>query len=189
MPTSIPTTEPLALRAGDSATWRISLCDYPAGAGWVLSYALLSASAPKITFAAAADGDDHLVTLTAATTATWAAARYSMMATVSDGTDRATVRLADIVVLPDLTAAANYDGRSHARKMLEAIEAAIEARATNEQLDLIELTINISGASSHTSKRDRAALLEYRSKYRAEVAREDAASGNRPGRGRVLLRF
>ena len=184
MPTSIPTTEPLALRAGDSATWRISLCDYPAGAGWVLSYALLSASAPKITFAAAADGDDHLVTLTAATTATWAAARYSMMATVSDGTDRATVRLADIVVLPDLTAAANYDGRSHARKMLEAIEAALESRATAEQLDLIELSIY-----NRTSKRGQGVLLEYRSKYRAEVAREDAASGNRPGRGRVLLRF
>lgn len=184
MPTSIPTTEPLALRAGDSATWRISLGDYPAGAGWVLSYALLSASAPKITFAAAADGDDHLVTLAAATTATWAAARYSMMATVSDGTDRTTVRLADIVVLPDLTAAANYDGRSHARKMLEAIEAALESRATAEQLDLIELSIY-----NRTSKRGQGVLLEYRSKYRAEVAREDAASGNRPGRGRVLLRF
>ena len=172
------------MRAGDSATWRISLCDYPAGAGWVLSYALLSASAPKITFAAAADGDDHLVTLTSATTATWAAARYSMMATVSDGTDRATVRAADIVVLPDLTVAPNYDGRSHARKMLEAIEAALESRATAEQLDLIELSIY-----NRTSKRGQGVLLEYRSKYRAEVAREDAASGNRPGRGRVLLRF
>ncbi|HQU89420.1 MAG TPA: hypothetical protein PK620_11945 [Denitromonas sp.] len=183
MPTEIPTTEPLTLRAGDSATWRKSLGDYPAGAGWVLSYTLISAAA-KHSFNAAADGDDHLVTLAAATTAAWPAGRYTLIAQATLAPDRYTLSTTDLHVLEDLAAAASFDGRSHARRMLDAIEAALEKRATAEQLDLIELSI-----FSRTSKRGDGALLEARSKYLIEVRREEAAAGNKPGRGRVYMRF
>ena len=67
-----PTTEPATLIAGDTARWIKSLPEYLASAGWALTYTLINAT-NKITFSAAASGDDHLVNVAAATTGSWAA--------------------------------------------------------------------------------------------------------------------
>ena len=75
----IPTTEPAAVNAGDTVRWRRALADYPASAGWALTYTLLNA-AGKITITASAQGDDHLVSVPAATSAGWAAGDYAWRA-------------------------------------------------------------------------------------------------------------
>ena len=62
------TTEPARVTAGDTIAWTKTLSDYPASAGWVLAYTLINAGA-KITITAAASGDDHAVTVLAATSA------------------------------------------------------------------------------------------------------------------------
>ena len=182
MPTPTPTTEPLTLRAGDSVRWTRTLADYPAGDGWALSYVLLSASA-RIEIASVAAGNDHAVTLVAATTAAYAAGAYTWAAVVAKGADRYTVGTGRIEILPDLAAetTAAHDGRSHARKVLEAIEAWIESadpsvarrKIADRELQYIPIT----------------ELLALRDRYRREVAREDAAAGVRPNRGRIYLRF
>ncbi len=180
----IPTAEPTAHRAGDTLAWRRSIVEYPATEGWVLAYALLSASAPKITLTADADGADHLISVSAATTATWPAGPRTWSARVTKGAEAYTLGIGTIEILPDIAVAASFDGRSHARKMLDAIEAALLNAATSAQLDVIEAEFN-----ARRIKYDRAGLIKLRNLYRIEVAREPLAAGAGAGRGRIMLRM
>lgn len=186
MPYSIPDTEPTALIAGDTATWSKSLADFPASAGWALTYTLINA-AGKISIAASASGDDHLVEVAPATTADWVAGRYQWLAHVTLGAARHTVGSGTMEVKPNLAAATTYDARSHARKMLEAIEAALEARATSAHLDVI--TSSYPGMSI---TRDKDKLIRLRDLYRREVrAEEDAErlAQGLPSRNKILVRI
>lgn len=169
MAAPVPTVEPIQARAGDTWTWARTLPDYPAPA-WVLTYTLFSAAA-VFTIAAAASGSDHLVYEAPDDTKDLIAGRYDWVAHVSDGTDRYQVGAGALTVLPDLSAAATYDGRSHARKMLDAINATLEGRATSSELDLVR-----------TATGDRAAewapetLIKLRQQYAAAVAAEEQAA-------------
>lgn len=183
MTVPILSAEPTRFRAGDSVSWRRSWSDYPASAGWSLAYTLISSTA-KRTITGAADGDAHLVTLTAADTDDWPAGRYTLIGHVSKAPDRVEVLSLPVEVLPDLAAATTYDTRTHARRMLEALEAALEGRATRGQLDVIEVAIY-----SRTTRRDKGVLIEARARYLTEVRREDAAAGVATGAGRVLVRY
>jgi hypothetical protein len=179
----IPTLEPSSVNAGDTWRWTRSLADYPASAGWALSYTLINASA-KITISASASGDDHAVTVAAATTAGYAAGTYDWRARVSKDGEVYTVGEGRITVR-NAFAASTFDARSHARKTLDAIEAVIEGRASSA---VAEYTI--AGRSlKHIPVAD---LLALRDKYRAEVLREDAAAAvaaGLPDRRRVFVRF
>lgn len=178
----IRTTEPTSLAAGDTAKWKRSLADYPASAGWTLTYTLVSATA-RITFAAQADGDDHLVAVPAVTTAGWAAATYTWRAQASKAGEVYTVGSGTITIEPAFTAAT--DARTHARRVLDAIEAVIEGRATSDveeyqiagrQLRYIPIT----------------ELLALRDKYADSVKREEAAARSANGLSdgrRVYVRF
>jgi hypothetical protein len=72
--------------------------------------------------------------------------------------------------------AANLDDRSHARKVLDAIEAVIENRAT---LDQQEYTIG----SRHLKRMTVAELIEFRDKYRGESRRRRMLERMRNGQG------
>lgn len=166
MPT-VPTTEPNNLRVGDLWTWLKSLADYPANAGWTLAYTLINGSS-KITINASASGADHLISVAAATTAGYAAGSYSWMARVTKATEIYTIDSGTIEVLPNLAAATTYDGRSHAQTMVEAIEAAIEGRAS-----ALQLKMQINGRSIEYM--GAADLIKWLSFYRAELAKEGRA--------------
>ncbi len=171
---TVPTIEPTSFRAGDFLTWSQSLSDYPANAGWSLAYTLINA-AQKLTLTASASGADHLISVAAATTASYAAGTYSWMARVTKGTEIYTIASGSMVILPNLAALTTYDGRSHAKTMLEAIEAAFEGRASSTQL---EMELNGRRIRSYSLKE----LIEWRSFYAAEVAKEaDAESFARTG--------
>lgn len=177
-----PTTEPGSIVAGDTAKWLRSLDEYPASQSWVLSYTLVSA-AQRYTFTATASGDDHLVNVAATTTQSWAAGTYSWVARVSKAGEVFTVGSGTIAVRPSFGAA--VDARSHARKVLEAIEAVLEGRATSEVAQY-----EIAGRSLRYI--EPAELLKLRDRYRAEVAREDAAqqvAAGLPDSRRVFVRF
>ncbi len=123
----IPDNEPLSARAGDTWKWTRTLADYPAPT-WVLKYRFKNATG-YFEITAAASGTDHAVTVTAATTAAYVPGTYTWMAWVEPGAEKYTVDTGTLVVDPDYRAStAAYDGRSHARKMLDAIEAWLEAR-------------------------------------------------------------
>ena len=78
MTADIATTEPTQIRAGDSITWLKTLNDYPATDSWVLHYRLIN-SAGKFDVTATASGSDHLVSISAATSATYTAGKYTLV--------------------------------------------------------------------------------------------------------------
>lgn len=179
-----PTREPLKLEIGDSWAWRREdlAADYPA-TSWTLSYEIVSAAA-AISITAAADGDQFAISVAAATTAAYTAGRYRMAGYVTAGANRWRVYLGALELMPNL-AAGVADIRSHARKVLDAIEAVIEGRAAKDQQGY-----TIAGRRlDRTPIED---LLKLRGQYMAEAARETAAERLAAGLAdprRVLVRF
>lgn len=168
MAADIPTTEPAALRAGDTWKWTKTLADYPASV-WTLTYRFKNA-AGGFEFAASASGDDYSVTVSAATTAGFAAGTYHWQAQVVTGSEKYTVDTGVLVVDPNLfagTATAAFDARSHVRKMLAAIEAWLEAK------DPAVAEYEIAGRRMKYVPI--AELVKLRNRYTAAVAAEDAA--------------
>lgn len=183
MTAAIATTEPAKITAGDRIEWQKTLADYPAGT-WTLKYYFRNADG-KIDITAGASGTDHLVDVAAATSKGWEAGKYDGQGIVSSGTDRFTVWTGRIEVLPNFELAGSYDGRSHARKTLEAIEAVIENRAT---LDQQEYTIGNRNLK-RTPLEDLIKLREtYRGLVRAEEQGQAAANGQGSG-GRIVMRL
>lgn len=179
---SIPTTEPARIVAGDTAKWAKSLADYPAGDGWTLSYSLVTAT-NRYTFSASADGDDHLVTVAAATTAVWVPDPYAWRAQVALSGEVYTVGEGIVTVAAAFGAA--VDARSLARRQLDAVEAMLEGRASSSVAEY-----SIAGrALKYIPVTD---LMVLRDRLRMDVAREDAATASAAGlpvRGRVFVRF
>ena len=157
----IATNEPFKFVSGDRLQWKRSFSDYPAST-WTLAYTLLHATLAKITITASADGDDHSVDESAATTAAWAAGTYNWKAFVTNVAIRHQVDEGQIIIEPDYASLTNYDARVHAEKVLAAIEAVIEGRATKDQE-----SYTIEGRTlQRTPIPD---LIVLRDKYKAEV--------------------
>ncbi len=185
MTAQVPTREPDRLSAATTWTWRRDdLGIYPAPT-WTLRYQFTNAAA-NFTFDAAADGSAFLVTRPVAETTTRAAGTYSWAARVTDGTSTYEVGRGTLVVLPSLSSG---DARSHARKVLDAIEAVIEGRASRSDLSY---TVSVGGSMRMLTTLKPDELASFRNQYRAEVRaeeeRERIAQG-RPGRRRILTRF
>lgn len=185
----IPTSEPSVLTQGDTVQWLKSLPDYPASAGWSLSYVLVS-SAAKITIGSSAQGDDHLVGETAANSAAWAPGAYEWQARVSKGSGASlqafTVGRGRIEIQRGLAAlSGGLDTRTNARKALDAIEAYL-ADANNLKASSYEI------AGRNLARYPISELLKLKSHFQAEVRREEAAeraAAGLPSRGRIYVRF
>jgi hypothetical protein len=165
--TDIPTNEPLSARAGDTWKWTRSLDDYPATL-WTLKYRFKHPTAAGFEITATASGADHSVTVTAATSAALAAGLYTWIGWVQDiatGLEKYTVDTGSLTIDPDYrtgtSAAPVLDDRSHARKMLEAIEAWLESR------DLAVAEYEIAGRRMKYIPI--AELIKMRSRYQLEV--------------------
>jgi len=174
------TAIPCEVRAGDTLRWNRSLPDFPASDGWSLAYTLVGrAGAHNVT--ASADGADFAIEVPAATTAGWSADSYALTEYVSKGAERYTIGTTRIRVLPDLAAAAGpVDTRSHARKVLDSINAWLESRSI------------VAGEVQHGERRIKnysmVELLALRDRLAAIVAREEAADAGRLPRA-VLVRL
>ncbi len=168
---SIPTCEPSAIVAGDSATWQRALSDYPADQGWVLHYRLLSNGKTPITIDGSASGPDHLISLTSTQTEAFGAADYNWTAYVTNGSDRRTVGTGLLTIKPDpTTQTQTYDPRSANQQILAQIKVALAAEASNP---LTEYRIG-----DKTFKRDPGLvnrLLEMEAIYQRRVDIEQGA--------------
>jgi len=186
MPDDIPNFEPDLIVAGDTATWRRHFDKYPASDGWVISYALVQQrTGLQILITGTADGLDHLVNVPAATTAAWSDGDYTGAGFVTLGANRFTVWQGTLTIAPDPAGASPGDLRSHARRVLDAINQVLEGRASQEVLEFtVEGTI-LRKASVND-------LLTLRDRYLVIVRKEDdaqkIANGRRTGR-RLLTRF
>ena len=80
-----------------------------------------------------------------------------------------------------------YDGRSHAKKVLDALEAAIEGRADKQTLDWI--SYSIAGRSRSIDSRElRVWYAQYKAMYQKEVDEERIAQGL-PTTNRILIQL
>lgn len=172
---AIPSNEPLSLRVGDTWKWTRTLADYPAPT-WVLKYRFKNATS-YFEITAAASGTDHAVTEAAATTAARTAGTYTWMAWVEGGSsEKYTVDTGSITLDPDYrSGTAAYDGRSHARKMLDAIEAWLESH------DPAVAEYEIAGRRMKYIPL--AELVKLRNRYRLEVQAADNADAIAKGEG------
>jgi len=173
------------LRAGDTWKWRRDdLVSYPASE-WTLKYYFLKAG-KQIVITAVADGNSYKVEVSKTETKDYPAGIYGWIAKVSKGNEEYTVDTGTVEILPDLASAATgYDTRSQTKKILDAIEATLEGRATKDQQ-----SYSIAGRT--LSKIPIPDLIVLRDKYRIEYEKElkeERIRNNLATRGKVFVRF
>lgn len=173
MSIEIQTTEPAVITAGDTIQWQISLADYPASAGWVLKYAMVS-SLGVIAITSAAAGDDHLITISAAASSAYGAADYKFQKYVEKGSgetlERATLAGGSITIVAALSAlTVATDTRTQNRRILDAINMAIEGRSSRTDLEY-EISTGASTRKIKSMTVDQ--LLLARDRYTLAVWRE-----------------
>ena len=180
---------PDELRAGDTLKWTTGHSDYTPGDGWTLKTEFLnSAGTVDATITAVQDPDDasrYLSTLDASTTANWPAGEVYWQTYVEMSGQRYTILEGVVLVRANLATATSHDGRSHAKKTLDALEAVIEGKASRDQL-----AYSIAGRSLSRMSPDE--LIRWRDHYRAEWKRERnrlRAAQGLPRRDRAHIRF
>ncbi len=177
--------EPKEIRKGLSETWTESINDYPA-TNYTLKYNLQNSSA-NVAIVSTADGNAHTVILTASTTAGYTAGTYkwqSYVENISDSDEKVFIAQGTIEIVNTFLSG-NTDQRSHARKTLEAIEAVIENRATQDHL-----SYSIAGRS--ISLMTLKELIEAESIYAYKVKQEELQERINEGKdvgNKILVRF
>ncbi|MEW6612698.1 MAG: hypothetical protein AB1409_08155 [Pseudomonadota bacterium] len=178
---------PTSFRAGDSVSWTETLAAYPASAGWALKYRLLWSTGTAVAITATASGDGFAVTLSATDTAAWTAGAATLVSWVEKGTQRVTLAQQAVTILPNLAAAATYDGRSQAQKALADAKAALAAYMANGQIHVAEYEIAGRRMKFRSSAEIRDLINHYEREVAAERALQALLEGGTPGR--VLTRF
>jgi hypothetical protein len=177
--------------AGDTLDYVTTLPDYPASGGYTLKYRLHpQTTGTAIDITCSAVGDDHRAGAAASVTAAWAAGEYSWSCWVEKGAERYSGTeypwRGECTILPNPATTTTYDGRSPARKALDAINAGLETYG--EKAHIVEYEIG-NRRMKFGSSGD---LLVMRDKLKAEVWREDAAAKLDAGGGnprRVYVRL
>lgn len=170
-------TFPSSFTTGESVTFTKQLADYPASE-WTLTYKLRGPSV-GLDVEATADGDDHLIVITAAQTATLVAGLWQFQAYATKDAEAVLVDQGQFTVKRGFTSANAddiIDGRSQAQKIVEAIDAMMAKTATlaqkryqinNRELERYSLT----------------ELIALRTHYANIAARDALAERTRDGKG------
>jgi hypothetical protein len=195
-------SEPSEIIIGDSLLWRRrgvqaiseitdgvpTYIDIKASEGWALKFVAVG-KLGVVSIAAAADdedADDFKFAATATVTAAYVAGDYLWQVVATKTPTRYTIAEGRVTIKDNIAGrSALYDNRSHAKKVLDAIEAVIEGRASQDQMGY-----SIGGRT--LSRTPLADLLKLRATYKTEYESELAAAGISAGLGsgrKVLTRF
>lgn len=176
--------EPEKLTAGVTWKWKKTHSDYPASE-WSLNYYLRRNGATETSFGSTADGDTFQVNVGATVTALFTPDVYDIVGIVTKGSEKFVVYDGILKVLTNPASSSAYDPRSHARRVLDLIEAAMEGRIPNGME-----SYTIGGRSiTKISLPDLRMLYE---KYKMDVVMEEQAerlaNGRRSGKN-IGVRF
>lgn len=176
-----------SLIAGDSLEIIKRYIDFPASAGWALKLRLVPVAAALVPIELAADASEDTFKIIAGsgTTSGWAPGLYNWSLQVSKDDYRQTLDQGQLTIRPDpATLTAGSDTRGHLEKVIAAIEAMIENRASRTEQ---EYTI-ADRAIKHIPIPE---LLVWRDRYKFQLAQEKAGASGKPiGRGRkIYTRF
>lgn len=166
--------EPTQLHAGDSIAWARDARAYPSAAGWSLLFSLRGAAPLDL---ASTGGEPYQFAATSSQTKALPAGVYRWACYAVRKDERQTLASGELTVLADLLQAGAIDGRTHARRMLDLIEAALEKRIPKDQQ-----SYEIDGMRLDRIPIER--LEALRNRYRREVASEQ-----RRGRGQGFIRY
>lgn len=168
-------SEPTQFTAGDTVRWTRDLPDYRPADGWTLEYVFVADGDRQTVTATDAGDGTHEVHITPTASANFTPGFYQWAAYVSDGSARHTINRGSVEVLRDLVGeTTGHDTRSHVKRVLDALEATLEGKATDDALSM-----EINGRSLR--RMDPGDLLAWRDRYRAEYRREQAAEDLRRG--------
>ena len=172
---------PEKITAGVTLDLTVPVLAYPAP-DWSLD--LILRGPAGIDLPSIDDGASHRFSVSAATTADWVPGRYWWSLRAVMGAEVVLIDEGQLTIVADLAQVDGaFDNRSHAEKVLAAVEAVIEGRATLDQE-----SYTIAGRS--LSRTPIAELQRLRLFYRGEVQRERAAARGQGLIGRqVKVRF
>jgi hypothetical protein len=175
------TTEPTTVTQGEQAEWKRSFCGFPA-TEWTLEYRFRGPG-PGADVAGVADGTAFITTLLASQSLPFAVGRYRWQAWVTeiaDPTNEEMIAEGSLTIEQGFVSGdtGDIDLRSNAKKMLDAIDAALLVFATS---DIVEYEITTPAGNRRVKRSDKTALISER-KYWAgivtnEIAREGAKNG------------
>ncbi len=185
--TNYPTAEPAKLVAGDRFTWRRDdlANDYPIGT-FALTYEFHEDSGgggnKKFTITATEADSTYYIEVGSSTTASYETGDYIWEAYITRSADseRIMVDSGRTEITTNL-ANTSADLRSHAKIVLDAIEAVIENRASMDQSSM-----SIAGRSLSRMSIDE--LMTFRDRYKAEYLKEIklARIRNKQGSGNTI---
>ena len=165
---NFPTQVPSELQLGDFWAWKRDdlASDYPV-ADYSLSYEfnlIDGSTAANFTLTATESGNEYIISTSSTTSYTLG--NYNWISYITRSSDSARVKLEEgYVEIQDNYATTSNSVRSHAKKVLDAIEAVIENRASMDQQSM-----SIAGRSlSRMSITD---LMTFRDRYKAEYLKE-----------------
>jgi hypothetical protein len=117
------TVLPTTLTAGDSVTLTLTRPDYPASAGWTLTYALAGAAVQQ--WSSTPSGAAHTITLSSAETAALPAGDYRFALKATAPGQVHTLATGGVAVLADVAALQPGEAVSYWQQLKEAAEAAL----------------------------------------------------------------
>ena len=165
---NFPTQVPSELQLGDFLAWKRDdlASDYPV-ADYSLSYEfnlIDGSTAANFTLTATESGNEYIISTSSTTSYTLG--NYNWISYITRSSDSARVKLEEgYVEIQDNYATTSNSVRSHAKKILDAVEAVLENRASMDQQSM-----SIAGRSlSRMSITD---LMTFRDRYKAEYLKE-----------------
>lgn len=172
MSSEIPTGEPNSIIQGTTMKWYKPLPDYPP-TEWTLTYAIRGPSTLDVT--ATADNDRFLATISATEAAKLTTGKYWMQGFVTKDGERYVIFQGTLTVEPDLAEQpVDYDGRTYAEIVRDAIEAVLKNRASKDQKE-------ISIGNKSISRMEPDELRKWRDQFRKEVQDQQRAERIRRG--------
>lgn len=171
---------PASASAGLTFDRTVTLTAYPAPA-WQVSAVLRGPDSINLT--ATQENTNHRFRVTATETVQWVPGDYWYSIRATDGTNVLEVEAGEITIKPDLASMSDgHDGRNHLQKVLDAIEAVLEKRAS---IDQERYRIN----NRELYRTPISELLQLRDRYRSELRRMKAAKSGQLFDQAVRVRF
>jgi hypothetical protein len=187
--------------AGTTMNFRVGAPGFSSSEGWTLRYYLTarftSPAQAQIIFDAAPNADGtYQVQQSPVQTSTWTPGAYGWQRVVIKGDEKHALtgsnEQGECEVRPNpASLAQGYDTRTHARRMLEAIEAILEDRASSSQREMVAYAIG-TRSMTFDSEDTRAELVKLHSQYQWAVYDEDAKArlaAGLPNPRRIGIRF
>jgi hypothetical protein len=160
--------------AGDTMNMVETVSGYPSTAGWGMFHNLVpqTGTGTSIILTSTGNAETYTTYYPPTVTKNWAAGEYGWFNWMAIGTSsRVTLGTGHLTIHVDpSTATAPQDNRSHARKVLDAINATIEGRATHDmaQYMIQGRQVTLLGPEQ---------LIRWRGYYQTLVQAEEVAAG------------